>query len=307
MRLKIATGLLGLAMTVTACGATGTTSTVQSTAAPHAGGQLTVALALPPSSLDPIAGTSGGDQMSLYPIFDRLIDFNAKTLEPTPGLASTWSSPTPTSLVLNLRPGVKFQDGTPVDASAVVFSLDRALTTATSVVRPDLASVKSVRATGPLQVTIALKQPDASLVLTLADRAGMVVSPAAVKRWGANFGQHPVGSGPYKFVSYTPNAQLVLAKNTSYWQAGKPYLTGVTFKYITDQQTANNALQSHQVDAILNVPLADESTLKAMSGVTVVSAPSLLTDGCYLNFSRAPFNNVNVRLAVASAIDRASL
>lgn len=305
MRMKMAGVALAVSVAVTACGGSGGTSS--SASAPKAGGGLTVADPLAPSSLDPVAGSSGGDQMSLYPIFDRLVNFDPKTLEPQPGLATAWKFPDPKTLVLTLRNGVKFQDGTPFDADAVKASLERAGNPGISKVASDLSMIDSIQTTGPLESTIHLKRADTSLIGILADRAGMIVSPTAVAREGAEFAQHPVGAGPYSFVKYVPKDQMVLAKNKDYWQAGKPYLDQITFKYFTDQKTANNALQSHQSDIELNADLADLATLEKMSGVQVVSAPSLLTDGCYLNFSRPPFNDVNVRKAIPLAIDRAAL
>ncbi|MBV9604099.1 MAG: hypothetical protein JO027_03270 [Solirubrobacterales bacterium] len=262
---------------------------------------------LPPTSLDPILGTSGGDQMALYPIYDRLIDFNPRTLDPEPGLATAWRYTSPTTLVLTLRRGVAFQDGTPFNGAAVQFNLMRAATLKTSVEAADLASLASVTVTGPSQVTLHLKAPDAAMVLTLADRAGMMSSPTAVKKLGASYGNHPVGTGPYTVSQYVPNSKLVLNKNPHYWQAGKPYLKGITFDYFTDQQTANNAVKDDQAQVELNVALSDVSTLKAVSGLSVVSAPSLYIDGCYINAARPPLNNVLVRQAVAIAINRTAL
>lgn len=286
---------------------TSTPGTTGSAATPKAGGDLTVADPLPPTSLDPILGTSGGDQMALYPIYDRLINFNPKTLGPEPGLATAWHYTNPTTLMLTLRHGVTFQDGTPFNAAAVKFNLMRAATLKTSVEAADLASLGSAQVTGSYQVTLHLKQPDAAMVLTLADRAGMMASPTAVNKWGASYGSHPVGTGPFAVSQYVPNAKLVLKKNPRYWQAGKPYLNGITFDFFTDQQTANNAVQDHQAQVELNVALSDVSTLKAVPGLNVVSARSLYIDGCYLNTDRPPLNNVLVREAVAIAINRTAL
>jgi peptide/nickel transport system substrate-binding protein len=284
-----------------------TPATTGSAGTPKAGGELTVADPLPPTSLDPILGTSGGDQMALYTIYDRLINFNAATLDPEPGLATAWHYTNPTTLVLTLRQGVTFSDGTPFNAAAVQFNLMRAATLQTSVEAADLASLSSVQVTGQYQATLHLKQPDAAMVLTLADRAGMMASPTAVKEWGANYGSHPVGTGPYVFSQYVPNVKLVVTKNPHYWQAGKPYLNGITFDFFTDQQTANNAVEDHQAQVELNVALSDVSTLKAVPGLNVVSAPSLYIDGCYINTSLPPLNNILVRQAIAVALNRAAL
>ena len=308
MRITLVGLVLAVGLATAACGGDDDNSgPVDSSAPQKAGGEITVAHPLAPSSLDPIAGSSGGDQMSLYPIFDRLVNFDPATLEPQPGLATSWEYPDPQTLVLTLQEGVTFQDGTPFDAEAVKASLERAMDAEISKVATDLGMIESIDATSPTEVTIHLNRPDASLVLILADRAGMIVSPTAVQEEGADFAAHPVGTGPYSFDSYTPNDQLVVKKNDDYWRDGKPYLDQITFKYFTDQQTANNALQSDQADIVLNADLADISTLEKMSGVEVVSQPSLLTDGCYLNFSRAPFDDQLARQAIAYAIDRDAL
>src|SRR3954447_21897394 len=167
--MKVAGVVLALALAASACG--GKTSGTDTTSAPKAGGALKVAAALPPSSLDPIAGTNGGDQVSLYPIYDRLINLDPAALTPQPGLATAWKYTDPKTLVLTLRDGVTFHDGTPFNAEAVKFNLERDLDPAVSKNVSDLSNIESVDATGPHEVTIHLKQPDASLVLTLADRA----------------------------------------------------------------------------------------------------------------------------------------
>lgn len=300
-------GLVLAAGVVLAASALAASATATGTRTAKSGGQITVADPLAPTTLDPISGASGGDYMSLYPIYDRLVNFDPKTLAPEPGLATSWKYTQRKTLVLTLRGGVKFQDGTPFNAAAVKFNLERAATLSTSVVKTDISSIRSIDVIGPLKVKLNLNKPDASLVLTLADRAGMMVSPAAVNKWGTSFGQHPVGTGPFVFVSYAPGDQMVVKKNAKYWQAGKPYLDQITFKYFTDQQTSDNALKSHQADVSLNVPASDVSALKSVSGLSVVSRTSLLTDGCYMNSSRPALSSVFARQAVASAIDRRAL
>ena len=166
------------------------------------GGEITVFHLTDSSSLDPISGNSGNDHMSLYPMFDRLVNFDPETLEPTPGLATSWDQPDPQTLVLQLQDGVTFHDGTPFDAEAVEYNLERALTLDTSTEKADLAMIESVEATGPLEVTINMNRPDASLLLILADRPGMMVSPTAIEASGADFGRKPVGTGPFKFVEW---------------------------------------------------------------------------------------------------------
>ena len=157
-----------------------------------------------PSSLDPQAGPSGSDHVMMYPIYDTLVNFDLPTLKAEPGLAKSWTYTDPTTLELKLQSGVKFQDGSTLDAAAVKASLERFKTQTN---KADLANVTSVDVPDAETVVLHLAKPDSSIVLVLADRAGMIVGPTAISD-SDNFAQHPVGAGPYKFVSYDAGSKL---------------------------------------------------------------------------------------------------
>ncbi|HEU4840261.1 MAG TPA: ABC transporter substrate-binding protein, partial [Ilumatobacteraceae bacterium] len=110
------------------------------------GGVLRYAAVAEPTTLDPHRGTSGGDHVSLYPIFDRLLNSNPETLEPEPFLATSWEFTDPQTLVMELQEGVMFTDGTPFDAAAVVYNVDRARTLENSSIKTDLSSIDAVEA-----------------------------------------------------------------------------------------------------------------------------------------------------------------
>jgi peptide/nickel transport system permease protein/peptide/nickel transport system substrate-binding protein len=270
------------------------------------GGEITVIAPTDASSLDPVSGNSGNDHMLLYPMYDRLLNFDPATLEATPGLATSWEQPDPETLVLQLQAGVTFHDGSPFDAEAVAYNLDRALTLETSTVKADVSMIESVEATGPLEVTIHMNRPDASLLLILADRPGMMVSPTAAEAAGAEFGRQPVGTGPFKMVEWRTGDRLVVAKNPDYWQDDKPYLDRITIRFINDQQTVVNALRTHEVDVAMKVAASEVETLD-VPDLSVEVHPSLGTTLCYFNFSRPPFDDARVRRAVALAVDRETL
>lgn len=120
--------------------------------APRRGGAPKVA-APRTVQLDPATGGAGTDHVFLYTMFDTLIEWEYATLQARPGLAESWSFPDPKTMVLNLGKGVVFHDGTPFDAAAVKFNLERAKTALRSNIKADLATVETVEATGPLQVT----------------------------------------------------------------------------------------------------------------------------------------------------------
>jgi peptide/nickel transport system substrate-binding protein len=151
-----------------------------------------------------------------------------------------------------------------------------------------------------------MNRPDASLLLILADRPGMMASPTAIEAEGADFGLQPVGTGPYTFVERLPGDHLTLAKNPDYWQDGKPYLDGITIRYIADQATVSNALRTNEVDVALKVAASEVETLD-VPDLSVEVTPSLSTTLCYFNFSRPPFDDPQVRRAVALAVDRDAL
>ncbi|MCW0211801.1 MAG: ABC transporter substrate-binding protein [Pseudonocardia sp.] len=284
-------GLLGVALVATAaCGAPA-----------QGGGQadstLTVAINTNPSSLDPQAGPSGTDHVSLYPLYATLVDFDPKTMEAAPGLATEWSFPDPTTLKLTLRPGLKFSDGTVLDAAAVKASLDRYKTQTN---KADLANVTSVEAPDATTVLLRQKTPDSSLVLVLADRAGMVVPAAAAN---PDFAQKPVGAGPYSFVSYSPGDRLVLKRNPNYYGEAPP-MENLTLRVITDPKAAANALMSGQVDFADNLDANDIPQLKGNDKLTVESNVGLWFDMLYFNLAQKPLDDVRVRQAINLALDR---
>lgn len=281
----------GVALLVTAaCGAPapggGTTATT-----------LTVAVSNNPSSLDPQAGPSGTDHVSLYPIYATLVDFDPKTLEATPGLAESWSFTDPTTLELKLRPGLKFSDGSALDATAVKASLDRYLTQTN---KADLANVAAIEAPDPTTVVIREKTPDTSLVLVLADRAGMIVGPTASS---ADFAQKPVGAGPYSFVSYAPGDRLVLKRNPNYYGTAAP-MENLELRIITDPKAAANALLSGQIDFADNLDASDIPQLEGSGKLTVESPVGLWFDMIYFNMAQKPLDDVRVRQAINLALDR---
>ena len=121
---------------------------------PKRGGILRISASTNPSSLDPATGGAGSDHAFLFTMYDTLTEWDFETLKPKPGLAESWSFTDPTTFVLNIRPGVTFHDGTPLDAEAVKFNLERNKSDPKSNIKADLATVASVEVTGPMQVTL---------------------------------------------------------------------------------------------------------------------------------------------------------
>lgn len=301
--------LAALALLLASCGdddASGTTgegeaSAEDGTAASTNGGTLTMAIPADPSSLDPQVGPSGTDHAVLYPMFDTLINFSPDKLTPEPGLAESWSYDDPTTLRLTIREGVTFHDGTPLDAEAVKASLERFQEMGA---HADLATVTGIDVDGN-DVLLRLSQPDSSLLLVLADRAGMIVAPVATEQ-GEKFAEAPIGAGPFQFADYQPGSRIVMERYPDYW-GDDITLDGIEMRVITDRRAAANALLSGEIDFADGLDPTDMAQLESADDVEVVTSVGMWFDMLYFNMGQAPLDDARVRRAINHAIDREEL
>lgn len=301
---KFALGLV-FAVLATACGGgTGPTGGTDN-GTPKTGGTLTVALESELRTLDPMLSTQLVEREVFYQMYEGLLSIDPK-LNLKPGLATKWTWTDSKTLTLNLRQGVKFQDGTDFNADAVKFNLDRDVQTKTSFRRSELASVDTVEVKDPSTVVIHLKNPDSTLLAQLVDRSGMMVSPKAVAAQGADFTRNPInaGTGPFQFVEWKLNDHLTLKKNPNYWQKGLPYLDGVTFRAITNTDSSLASLRTGDLDLVRVISGKDTASVKSDSALTYKEMPGLNFQGFELNETAAPFNDPKKRQAVLTALDR---
>jgi len=303
---RLAVGLFG-ALFLAACGTGGTTST---NTAPKSGGTLKVALNSELRTLDPLKSSQVVERQVYYNMYDSLVTID-QSLKIKPGLATSWQYTDPTTLQFTLRTGVKFHDGTDFNADAVKFNIDRYMTTPSSTRKSELASVKSVEVTSPTTVVFHLKRPDASLLAQLVDRAGMILSPAAIQKGGADFGLNPVGAGtgPFEFVEWKRDDHLTLKKNPNYWVPGRPYLDQVIFRPITDSNSALAALRTGDIDVATTNSIADKDIagIKSDSSLVYKDVAGLSFAGFEVNSASGVFADKANRQAVAYALDRAQI
>ena len=271
---------------------------------PRKGGRLRVAIPYNPAALDPMTGRNLPDLDTLYAVFDALIDFVPETLELKPGLAKSWTFTEGKTLVLELVENVNFHDGTPFNAEAVKFNLDRYKTDARSNVKADMDSVQSVEVTGKNQITIKLVRPNAGLPSILTNRVGLIVSPKSIQDKGGNVDRTPVGTGPFKFVSWQDNNSIVLNRNENYWRKDLPYLDGIDFRIINELNTAVRAVVAGEADIAINLQAPQKAIADRSPNVVAKAAPGLVLYGAFLNYSRPPLDDVRVRAALNYAIDR---
>ena len=286
LKIRIAISLVTLALA-------GSSRAVQS---------LTVGLDADVVRLDPAFSAAAVDRQVLYQIFDRLVDLD-ENLKIIPSVAKSWKiSNDGLTYTFTLRSGQKFQDGTPLDAAAVKYSLDRNMTLEGSARKNELSSVKIVTVVNPVTVRIELSAPFGPLLSILGDRAGMVVSPTAARSAGDAFGRAPVGSGPFKFVSRVPQDNVTLNAFADYW-AGAPKIDKLVYRPFPDGDVRYANLLSGSAQVIV-LDAKDVSKLEPDNRYEVVNIPTLGFQGIWLNTTRPPFNNKLVRQAVAETIDR---
>jgi peptide/nickel transport system substrate-binding protein len=282
-------------------------------ALPAAAADLRIGLQDDADTLDPAQSRTFAGRLVYTSLCDKLVDISP-SVEIVPQLATDWKvSDDGLSLVLNLRDDATFHDGTPFNAEAVVYNIERGMTLPESRRKSELASVAKVEATGPYQITITLKAPDASLLSQFTDRAGMMVSPTAAKASGADFGLNPVCSGPYKFVERIQQDRIVLEKFAEHRDADKYHFDKLTFLPIPDSTVRLANLRSGDLDLVERMAATDAGTAAADPKLNVLDVTSLGYISMYVNVgngarAETPIGqNKLIRQAFSKSIDREAL
>lgn len=272
------------------------------------GGTLRVAVANEPDTLDPHRSAAGPDRNMLFQIYDSLLRFD-KNLNVVPGQVKEWKTPDDLTFEFTLNEGLKFHDGTDLNAQAVVWNFDRMMNKDLNLVPySDLLDVEKVEAVDNLTFRIRLKQPLAPLLALLSDRAGMMISPAAYEKHGPdNYGRNPVGAGPFEFVEWRQGDSVTLKRYDGFFEEGKPYLDQVVFRVIPDAAVRTVGLQSGDLDLLADVPPVQVITLKTDPNVQVLETDGLAWGYLMFNVTKPPFDNVKVRQALAWALDRQAI
>ncbi len=305
--------LVAFVLFLSACGGGGGTTGGTPAGTPKTGGTLKVAQESEINTLDPGASGLLVEREIYYNLYDSLLGIDSK-LNFVPELATSWKYTDDKTLVFSLRTGVKFHDGTDFNADAVKFNIDRYVTAKDSARKSDLASVQSVEVQDPNTVVFHLKRADATLLAQLVDRAGMMLSPAAVKQLGDKLSLTPTGagSGPFEFVEWKRDDHLSLKRNASYWRKDKagrqlPYLDELVYRPMNDLNALLAALKTSDVDMARTVAGKDVDAIKADSNLQYRDTPGLGYQGFELNRSAPPFNDPARAKAVAMAVDRAQI
>jgi peptide/nickel transport system substrate-binding protein len=294
-------GLAGAALLgVAGCGSGGG---AQSNTPP---GTLYVALESEPPELDPSLSSAYVDRQVMASLFDKLVDINEDG-KIVPMLAESYdASGDGKTYTFHLRDGIKFHDGTPFNAEAVKFNLDR-YQQKESLRSTEVEPISSVEAVDPMTVRVNLSEPFAPFLAVLTDRAGIVASPKAIKKAGGRISDNPVGTGPFKFVERVRGDHITVQKNENYWKAGLPKLDKIIYKGIEDENVQYQNLQSGELDLIDSIPFVEFKDLQNSGDYKVSIVPGLGYQGIWLNVKQPPFDDKALRQAVYRLVDRQAI
>jgi peptide/nickel transport system substrate-binding protein len=253
-----------------------------------------------PTNLDPRVGIDGVSERIDNLMFDDLLDRD-EHLNVVPALAERWEVPDPRTYVFHLHPGVKFHNGTALTARDVKWTFDSLLQ---GKIRSTKAAafrlVDQVEARDDLTVVFHLKEPFATLLWNLTDGAIGIVPSGTLDE----VSQHPIGSGPFRFVSAEPDKEVVIERNPEYW-GGAARIERVRFAVVPDINTRALELRKGSADIVMNALTPDMVvTLEREPALEVLRGPGTILQYMAFNFRDPLLKDVRVRQALAYAIDR---
>ncbi|MFM8680723.1 MAG: ABC transporter substrate-binding protein, partial [Alphaproteobacteria bacterium] len=271
---------------------------------------LRIGLREDPDVLDPTLARTYVGRIVFASLCDKLFDIDEQ-LRIVPQLATghEWSADNK-ALTIRLRPGVRFHDGEAMDAEAVKLSLDRHLTLQGSFRRSEINVVQSVAVVDPLTVRLDLSVPFAPLIAQLTDRAGMVMSPKALREAGLQFGSRPVCAGPFRFVERVAQDRIVLERFEGYWDRASIHVEKVVFQPIQDTTVLLANLQAGQLDLVERVNPTDGAAIRRDRRLRLVGGDELGYNGLTINVgngerAKTPLGqSAKVREALELSIDR---
>jgi peptide/nickel transport system substrate-binding protein len=264
-----------------------------------------------PDALDPTVSRAYTGRLVFAALCDKLFDVTPD-LKIVPQLATgyEWAADN-RSVVIKLRPGVKFHDGEPFNAEAVKFNIERHINLPGSFRKTEIGQISSVDVVNDLTVRLHLSEPLVPLLATLTDRSGMMVSPKAAKAQGDKLGTRPVCAGPFKFTERVAQGKIVVERFTDYWDKANIHLDRVEFVPITDSTARLASLRSGDLHMIERASPTDLPEIRGDGRLKVTGVPELGYQMIPLNVNNGPraktLSDVRVRQAIDLAIDRETL
>ena len=268
---------------------------------------MRIALADDADMLDPTQARTYSGRFVFAALCDKLFDIN-ENLEIVPQLALGYEWADTKTLILKLRPGVKFHDGTEMDAAAVKYGFERHLTFPGSTRRGEIATIDRVEVVDKLTARVILKSPSSPFLSLLTDRAGMIVSPKAAEAAGKDFGTAPVCNGPFKFTERVAQDRMVFDRFDGYWDASNIHFRRVVFQPIVDNSVRLTNLQAGTMDIGERIAATDMAAVKADKRLVGLVYPGLNFNVGNGPKAKSPIGiSALVRRAFDAAIDREAI
>lgn len=267
-----------------------------------------------PAGIDPAQAWDDTSSFYVCNIFDTLVRLNPRTMKIEPSLATSWETSQDGRIwTFHLRRGVRFHDGTPLDADAVVFTFFRQMDPANPNRLQDFplfagifTYLKAVRKIDSQQVQFILSEPFFPFLATLTVDCAAIVSPSAVKKAGANFATHPVGTGPFKLSSWLKNRRLVLTANREYW-GGRPSVDEYIDTIEPRSEILEKYFQEGKLDILYAFSISKMVSYKKQDWVQIIAQPYLSVTFAVVNAARPLLDRKGLRLALSHAWDPRTL
>jgi peptide/nickel transport system substrate-binding protein len=304
---RVRAGLVAVAALVallSGCADSGTSGSGGTGAAagePVRGGTLRLAYNTGTTTLDP-ARCGSESWQPCQAIFGTLLEADPATGAIRPGMAESFTSTDGVTWTLTLRPGLTFMDGTPFDSDAVVANWARVKDPLTLSAAITTASTMSWSVVDPRTVRVVLDRPNYQLPKALDQTLGMIASPTALREKGKDFGNAPVGAGPFVLQSWQRETQMTLSRNPGYWDQPRPYLDTLVLSVIPADDQRVNALDAGLIDAMST--LVTEYAVRAeRAGFTRIGVAPFGGTGVRMSWRSGDLADPDVREAVSRAID----
>lgn len=270
---------------------------------PQRGGVIVIGVEAETDALDPANGNIAFPGRSIISLVmgsltasddeGNYVPYMAESVTPSADYM-TWT--------IGLREGMTFHDGTPYDADAVKFTMDRAMFDSLS--KGAWPFIERVDVVDPLTVTVALNIPMSQFPQVIADALGNIMSPAAVAQYGDTIGDHPIGAGPYMVTEYVRDDHITLEKFPDFWNPDRGFADTIIFRPIPDDAARVAALQAGDVDVISTGNPGDIKAFNEDGEYTVYERPNG-ADGLLFSVTNVP--DIRIRQAVAMAVDKEAL
>jgi peptide/nickel transport system substrate-binding protein len=284
---------------------------------------LVIAIGADQTGMDPQTVENNESGFIMSTIYDSIVNYKIGSSIPGPGLAESWTtSPDGKVYTFRLRRGVTFHDGTPMNARTVAADVDRAINPQNpcyvfnrkSVDTYDDFTFGSAKDNTVAKMDVVddytlrftLPQPNAPFLSSLAMVWQGIVSPEATKKYDCDASQHPVGTGPFKFVEAVRNDHVTVDANAAYW-GGRPKVDRLVFQIVPESATRMLKLERNEVQVLADVPPSDYSRVTGNKALKLYSQPGLTILYVAMNNGLGPFKDKRVRQAMNYAVDKEAI